>query len=91
MTLSIEHSLPEWLIDDTANITNARVFVVHTQKPRFIGELMPGDEAEISGLKIVTLKNQVLCRIFWIDDPVFDANELCRSLDQALQQHFSLR
>ena len=91
MTLGVEHSLPEWLIDDTADITNARVFVVHTQEPRFVGELLPEEEAEISGITISTIDHQVVCRITWINDPVFDVNKLCSSLAHALRHHFAIR
>ena len=49
--LGLEHSLPRWLIDDTADISNGRVFVFHTQTPLFVGELLPEDEAELRGIE----------------------------------------
>jgi len=93
MTLGLDHSLPRWLIDDTADITNARVFIFHTQEPRFIGEVLPDDEpgALLGGITISAGHGESLCRIIWIDDPVFDAEELCRSLREALEEHFAIR
>lgn len=92
MTLGIDHSLPRWLIDDTADITNGRVFVVHTQAPRFIGELLPEDEATLDGVEISGLPfGQVLTRILWFDEPEFEIDELCRSLIDALLHHDGVR
>lgn len=92
MTLGIEHSLPRWLIDDTADVTNARMFAVHTQEPRLLGELLPGDEAELEGIELAGLPyGEILTRIVWIDDPVFDANDLCRSLREAIERHAAVR
>jgi len=91
MTLGLEHTLPRFLIDDTSDITNARVFVVHTQEPRFIGELMPGDESEVTGITFSCSSGEVLCRIVWIDDPEFDGQELTSSLNEAVNKHWSIR
>ena len=38
--------IPEWLIDDTAEIGEARVFCTHTRMPMFVGELLPDDELQ---------------------------------------------
>jgi len=92
MTLGIDQSLPRWLIDDTADITNARVFVVHTQTPQFIGELLPEEEASLEGIELSGLPlGQVLTRISWSNDPVFDAQELCASLCEAILHHDAVR
>ena len=92
MTLGLEHMLPRWLIDDTADIGNARVFAIHTQEPRLMGELLPKDEAELSGVELSGLPyGEVLTRIVWIDEPVFDADDLCRSLAEAIRRHAAVR
>jgi hypothetical protein len=92
MTLRTEHSLPRWLIDDTSDVTNARIFCVHTQTPWLVGELLPDDEAELSGIELSGLPyGQVLSRIAWIDEPVFDADDLCRSLADAIRHHAAVR
>ena len=82
---------PRWLIDDTAGISDARVFVAHLATPRFVGELLPEDEAPIDGITLTAPNGQTLCRIEWTDDPVFDADELCRSLADALAHHEAVR
>lgn len=82
---------PRWLIDDTTGITDARVFVAHMQRPRFIGELMPDDEADISGITLEAPFHQTVCRIEWFDDPVFDADELCRSMAEAIRHNDAVR
>ena len=85
------NDFPRWLVDDTAELGDARIFVAHLHRPRFVGELMPDDEAEIAGVTIAAPLGQTLCRIDWIDDPVFDAEELCRSLAAAIEHHDSIR
>jgi hypothetical protein len=92
MTLGIDYTLPRWLIDDTADVSNARIFAAHTQEPRLIGELLPEDEAELNGIELSALPfGLILTRIVWIDDPEFDADDLCRSLCEAIMQHQVLR
>ena len=92
MTLSIDHTLPRWLIDDTADATNARIFAFHTQEPRLIGELLPEEEAGLEGIQLSGLPyGEVLTRILWFDDPVFDAEDLCRSLREAIEHHAAIR
>lgn len=87
-----EH-LPRFLIDDTAGISDAQIFVIHTQTPRFIGELVPEDEAsplgqiELTGLPL----RQVLTNIVWFDDSSFDPNELIPSLAKAIERHDAIR
>lgn len=92
--LGVDHSLPQFLIDDTSDITNARIFVVHTQTPRFIGELLPEEEAELDGITIsVNPGDQVLCRINWIDRPRSDSqlSALIKSLREAIDRHDAVR
>lgn len=92
MMLGIDHTLPRWLIDDSADVTNARVFAIHTQEPRLIGELLPSEEAALEGIELSGLPyEEVLTRIVWIDDPVFDADDLCRSLAAAIEHHAAVR
>ncbi len=85
------HDTPRWLIDDTADITEARVFVTHTQTPRFSGELIPEDESRLEGIELVAPQNQVVSRIQWIDPPEFDAQELTASLAAAVEHHYGVR
>jgi hypothetical protein len=93
MTLGLDQTLPRWLIDDTAEIGHSRVFVVHTQEPRFIGEIVPESKADLDGIKLTGLPDgKVVSRIIWYDDPVFDDSdsdreELCRSLMEAITHH----
>lgn len=91
--------LPRWLIDDTADLTNARMFAVHTRAPRLIGELVPEDESAIDGIQFGGLPyGQILTRIVWIDQPDLDVEirlvnveELCGSLAAAIEQHAAAR
>jgi hypothetical protein len=86
------NSLPRFLIDDTTDIGEARVFVTHTQKPRFIGEIMPEEEGEIAGVTLSGLSGEeVVCRILWLDPPKFDPNELMPALRAALERHWAIR
>jgi len=82
---------PRWLIDDTSGITDARVFVAHMMPPRFVGELMPDDEADIAGVTLAAPLGQTVCRITWFDDPVFDPEELIASLADAIHHHDAVR
>lgn len=92
MSLGIDRVLPRWLIDDTADVTNARVFAIHTQEPRLIGELLPEEEAGLEGIQLSGLPyGEVLTGIVWMDDPVFDPNDLCGSLRQAIEHHAAVR
>lgn len=92
MTLGLTRSLPRWLIDDTSDVSNARIFCMHTQSPMFIGELLPEEEAELSGLEIVGLPaGQVLTHITFLHKPCPLPDDLARSLTQAIQQHDAVR
>lgn len=82
---------PRWLIDDTTGISDGRVFVAHMQAPRFVGELLPDDEATIDGITLAAPLGQTLCNLVWFDEPRFDADELCRSLAVAIQHHDAIR
>lgn len=84
-------TFPRWLIDDTTGIADARVFVAHLNEPRFVGELLPDEEAELGGVTIAAPLGQTLCRIKWFDPPRFDASELCESLAAALRRHDAVR
>lgn len=83
--------LPRWLIDETADLSQARVFVVHTQTPRFFGELFPADETPLAGSIIAAPHGESVAAIQWIDEPIFDADELCRSLAAAIHHHYAIR
>ena len=85
--------MPRWLIDDTAGISAARVFVVHTEFPRFFGELMPDDEHDPAGATIAAPFGWTLCRIEWIDRvPATAIDEgLVRSLGQAVSHWDAVR
>lgn len=88
--------LPRFLIDDTAEIGDARIFVTHTQRPRFVGELFIEDEddglnAPISGVTLSVSDTEVLAAIDWFDDPVFDPGELVTALREAMEHHWSIR
>jgi hypothetical protein len=89
MTLGLDQTLPRWLIDDTAEISHSRVFVVHTQEPRFIGEIVPVEKADLDGVKLPGLPGgKVVSRIIWDDVPFdFEPEELCRSLAEAVEHH----
>ena len=100
MTLGIDHMLPRWLIDDTSDICNARIFVVHTQEPRFVGELMPEAEADAADVldRVVISRmpgEQIVTRILWLDDPPFFdddfAADLAGSLAEAIHRHDAVR
>ncbi len=84
-------NFPRWLIDDTTGISSGRVFVAHMAAPRFVGELIPDDEAPIDGITFSAPHGQTLCRIHWYDDPIFDARETTESLSRAMRHHDSVR
>ena len=85
-------SIPRFLIDDTAEIGDARVFVCHTRKPRFFAEIVPEEDATRAGIEFSGLpKGEVATRIHWIDDPVFDADEMIEALSDALDSHWAIR
>ena len=87
-----DERLPEWLIDDTASITQAQIWVTHTRSPRFFGELLCYDEAPTEGVAIVGLPyGYVVCSVRWVDPPVFDAAALSLSLGQAIESHNAIR
>jgi hypothetical protein len=88
---------PEWLIDDTAQIGEARIFAVHTASPRFIGEVIPDRELgtdefreDLVGITF-GVHGWTLCRIEWIDPPNVDTNAICRSLAEAMDRHDAVR
>jgi len=83
--------IPEWLIDDTADVTEARVFIVHTREPRFVGELLPDDEHDPDGVTLAAPFGQTVCRIDWIDPPEFNSQELLRSMAEAIRHHGAVR
>jgi hypothetical protein len=86
--------IPEWLIDDTAEIGEARVFCTHTRMPMFVGELLPDDEAPIVGSTFAAPHGQTLCNIVWFDQPSFsdeEAQDMCRSLAEAVKTHDAVR
>jgi hypothetical protein len=84
-------NFPRWLIDDTAGIGDARVFIAHTIKPRFVGELLPVDEGPIDGITFPAPMGQVVCNIAWHDEPIFDSQELLGSMAKAILHHDSVR
>lgn len=91
------HDLPEWLIDDTADIGEARIFAVHTSAPRLIGELIPDSELnaeefreDMTGLTL-TVSGWTLCRVKWIDSPTGDLDAMSRSLAVAMDRHDAIR
>lgn len=88
--------IPRFLIDDTSDLGEARLFITHTQRPRFIGELFIDDadgnsEAPIGGVTIGISATEALANIEWIDDPAFDVEELAPALRAALDAHWSIR
>jgi len=91
--LGYTRTLPRWLIDDTTGIADGRIFAVHTQEPRCIGELLPEDEADTDGIVIGGLPDaQVLCHINWID-PIIQSElvDMANDLVLAMTHHHGLR
>lgn len=87
---------PQFLIDDTADLGEARLFVTHTQFPRFIGELFCDDDdgrsdAPIGGVTLAVTNTEILAAIDWIDPPDFDPEELIPALRAALARHWAIR
>lgn len=81
---------PRFLIDDTTGIVDGRVFVAHMAEPRFVGELMPDDEADIEGITLAAPFGQTVCRITWFDEPRID-DDLLWSLSVAVNHYDSVR
>lgn len=80
------------MIDDTSGITDARVFVAHLAEPRFVGELMPDDEHDPSGLTIACPLGQTLCRIATFGPQSLTiTDELIESLHRAIVHHDAVR
>jgi hypothetical protein len=53
---------------------------------------LPEDEAGLDGVQLSGLPyGEILTRIVWLDDPVFDAGDLCRSLAEAIEHHAAAR
>ena len=69
------NGLPEWLIAEDVNCQ--RQFIVHTEAPRFIGEIFDDDEG--IGNIIGFPKGEMV----WIDDPPLDAAYLARLMREA--------
>ena len=69
--------IPRWLIHDEEN----RTFIAHTHEPRFFAELV--DEAGIKSF-VISLgeEGDLLCE--WIDEPIFDEQELIQSCIEAI-------
>lgn len=82
---------PRWLIDDTTGISEARIFVAHLEHPRFAGELLPAEKADLGGITVSAPGGQVLCKIHWFAPPVFDPEELAGSLAKAIDHYESVR
>lgn len=82
---------PRFLIDDTSALGDARVFVCHTRRPRFVGELVPSDEAPPGGLVLAINDDEDLVGIDWIDPPTLDLAEIARALGDALADHWAVR
>lgn len=80
---------PRWLIDDTA--APGRVFCIHTQYPQLIGELLPDDDVPNDGDTLDAGDGNTLCKIEWLDEVIFEANDMCRSLQEALDAHRVVR
>lgn len=88
----MKHYTPKFLIDDTAEISDARIFVMHTEHPRFIGELLPSEEALLSGVTFSCIHNQTLCKVQFIDDPSdYDLQLISGPLNEAIKHHDSVR
>lgn len=81
---------PKWMIDDTAAISDARVFVAHLESPRFVGELMADDEADIDGITLAAPFGQTVCRVTWFDKPQID-DTLLQSMAEAIKHHDAVR
>ena len=95
MIATNKHDHPQWIIDDTAGITDARVFVVHTTHPRCIGEAMPDDEHDPSGTTFSLPTGETLCKITWIDHvaglPDAWWQSFIESLHAAWEHHWAVR
>lgn len=95
--LGMTHTLPRWLIDDTAGIADGRVFAMHTWEPRCIGELLPLDElsGEASPTFVDLPDGQALCRVNWLDSPdgllPEQMVDLCNDLALAMTHHQGVR
>lgn len=92
MTTGSGPQRPRWLIDDTSAITEARVHVAHTARPRFFGELLP--RAEVAGgVAIDAPQGQAVVITEWIDEPAGDADwsAIEASLARAIEHHAAVR
>ncbi len=86
--------LPRWLIDDTAGIGDARIFVIHTQEPRFVAEHFPDGEADVSNF-VISVADGDLVVLQWLGEPPdpreIDATELIKSFNAAMDLHAAVR
>ncbi len=95
MIATKKHDHPEWIIDDTSGITDARMFIVHTTFPRFVGEALPDDEHDPSGTTFSLPNGETLCKIDWIDstDAMTDDawQSMVKNLHTAWEHHWAVR
>ena len=84
---------PRWIIDDTANLYDARLYVVHTQYPRIFGEILPPDDEDLDIVspRIHLSNGDWLCYIHWIDPPSGSVEGMVRSLEEAIEFHWAIR
>ena len=68
-------NLPKWLIAE--DVSCLRQFIIHTESPRFVGEIFDDDEG--IGNIIGFPKGEII----WIDDPPMDASALAKIMRQA--------
>lgn len=73
-------------------IGEARQYIVHTQSPRFIAELVDADDPDaltgLNGITLATSWDEIICNIAWIDPPPLgeaDLHALRRDLETWLE------
>jgi hypothetical protein len=77
--------LPEWLIDKHSAV--GRTFVAHTREPRFFAEVVATAalcDDDLRAFRLDLAGGLSLCRVVWIEVPLFKPKELIPSLRQAL-------
>ncbi len=97
MVKNNNRQIPRFIIDDTAEPGDARVFIMHTISPRFVAELIPANESFIgvgTNVSFSLASGDSCCVLEFYDEPALsdaEASELCHAIDAVLSHHFAIR
>jgi hypothetical protein len=87
MKIDIKIKQPdEWMIGES--IDGKRQWIVHTQKPRFLAEIIDDDKDVFNPPFEYQMRNgQWLCNFTWYDYPAEDITILCLEAEDAIETY----